>query len=168
MKLKLENIEHKNTIEALEVEKDKIEQEYKVKFDSVYMDQMTERETFVNSKNGLDQMYIELQKKILDESKQKLSLENELKTQQMMKSELEGALKLMDHSLVDKQNSINKLREQLEQVKGLNIELNTSLNGFDAEKKAINNELEAQTEKLKVTMTEIEQLKQSVKVRKFI
>jgi chromosome segregation ATPase len=69
-------------------------------------------------------MYIELQKKILEETKLRTSLENELNVQQTMKNELETALKLMDHSLTDKQDTINRLRDQLDQVKSLNLELN--------------------------------------------
>ena len=69
-------------------------------------------------------MYIELQKKILEETKLRTSLENELNLQQTMKNELEIALKLMDHSLTDKQDIINRLRDQLDQVKSLNLELN--------------------------------------------
>ena len=40
-----------------------------------------------------------------------------------MKNELETALKLMDHSLIDKQETINRLRDQLDQVKSLNLQI---------------------------------------------
>ena len=39
-----------------------------------------------------------------------------------MKTELESAIKLMDESLVDKQDLIEKLREQLTQVKQINLD----------------------------------------------
>ena len=39
-----------------------------------------------------------------------------------MKSELETAIKLMDASIIDKQDLIEKLREQLEQVKKINLD----------------------------------------------
>jgi hypothetical protein len=39
-----------------------------------------------------------------------------------MKTELESAIKLMDESLVDKQDLIEKLREQLTQVKEINLD----------------------------------------------
>jgi hypothetical protein len=40
-----------------------------------------------------------------------------------MKKELESAVKLMDKSLNEKQELVNKLREQLEQVKKINLDL---------------------------------------------
>ena len=39
-----------------------------------------------------------------------------------MKTEIETAIKLMDASLVDKQDLIVNLREQLEQVKKINLD----------------------------------------------
>ncbi len=164
MKYKVENLELLSRSETAEADKLKTEKEYKLKFDSIYMDQMTERETFLNSKNGLDQMYIELQKKIVEETKLRISAENELKTQDMMKSELETALKLMDHGLVDKEKSIQKLREQLDQVKAINLELNSKLNGFDAEKKALVSEVDECNEKLKTDIKMIEELNKTIKV----
>jgi hypothetical protein len=50
------------------------------------------------------------------------NLENELLSQTNMKTELESAIKLMDESLVDKQDLIEKLREQLTQVKEINLD----------------------------------------------
>jgi len=50
------------------------------------------------------------------------NLENELQSQATMKTELEGAIKLMDESLIDKQDLIEKLREQLTQVKEINLD----------------------------------------------
>jgi hypothetical protein len=164
MKYKLENLELLSRTESAEADQLKTEKEYKVKFESMFMDQMTERETFLKSKNGLDQMYIELQKKIVEETKVRISVENELKTQEMMKGELESALKLMDHGLVDKQNSINKLREQLDQVKAFNLELNGKLSGFEGEKKILVSELDECKDKVKAGTKEIEELKQKIKV----
>jgi hypothetical protein len=40
-----------------------------------------------------------------------------------MKSEQEAAIKLLDNSLKDKQEVINILREQLNQVKSINLDL---------------------------------------------
>lgn len=164
LEIKIEKLELKSKSEFLIEEKDKLEKEYKSKYDSIYMDQATERETFVQSKNGLDQMYIELQKKILEESKMKMSAENELKTQQMMKGELECALKLMDHSLAEKQSTITKLREQMDQVKALNLEMNGQLTEFDMERKAFNNLLERRQEELKNATRETEELKLMLEV----
>lgn len=164
---KVENLDLKAMSESLQADKDKLEHDYKVKYDSIYMDQMTERETFIQSRNGLDAMYMELQKKVVEESKSKISLENELKTQQIMKGELESALKLMDYSLVEKQGTVNKLREQLEQVKAINLEFNSKLQGFDAEKNALESDIELQRESLNKSLESAEDLKQKLKVELF-
>jgi hypothetical protein len=39
-----------------------------------------------------------------------------------MKAELESAIKLMDKGLIDKQDLIERLRDQLEQVKKMNLD----------------------------------------------
>ena len=84
-----------------------------------------------------------------------------------MKSELESALKLMDHSLVDKQSSVNKLREQLEQVKEINLELNSKLQGFNAEKSALTSQIDSQNERVKKTLELVENLRQKLTVSIF-
>ena len=110
-----------------------------MKYESLIQDHSVERDTFLASKSGLDQMYIELQKKIIEEGKTRLSLENELQTQKTLKEELEMAIKLMDNSLDEDKKTINKLREQLEQVKTLNLELNNEVQQL---RKQLNHELE--------------------------
>ena len=167
LEYKVENLDLKSTNESMQADRDKLEHDYKVKYDSLFMDQMTERQTFIQSRNGLDAMYIELQKKVVEESKNNLALENELKVQQIMKSELESALKLMDHSLVDKQSSVNKLREQLEQVKEINLELNSKLQGFNAEKSALTSQIDSQNERVKKTLELVENLRQKLTVSIF-
>ena len=49
--------------------------------------------------------------------------EAELKVQMIMKSELETAVKLLDKSLTEKTEFISHLRDQLEQVKKINLDL---------------------------------------------
>jgi DNA repair exonuclease SbcCD ATPase subunit len=102
-------------------------------------------------------MYIELQKKILEETKLRTSLENELTIQQTMKNELEIALKLMDHSLTDKQDIINRLRDQLDQVKSLNLELNQksiSLSQESSQDKEKLGKVSKENEELKINLNE--------------
>lgn len=154
---KLENKDLLNKLNTMELEKVKLEEEYKTKYDALINDHSIERETYLNSKSGLDSMYIELQKKILEETKLRTSLENEVTIQQTMKNELETALKLMDHSLIDKQETINRLRDQLDQVKSLNLELNqkniTLTQEYNQNKEKLNR-IEKENEELKVNLND--------------
>lgn len=155
---KSDNTDLKARLDKTETEKQEIENEYKQKYETLVNDHNLERETYLNSKAGLDSMYIELQKKILDEQKQRTSLENELTVQQAMKNELETALKLMDHSLTDKQDVINRLRDQLEQVKSINLELNEKSANLEQESNKTKlklNELNSENETLKQDLNRI-------------
>lgn len=154
---RLENTDLKSKLDSIELDRTQLEEEYKLKYDALNNDIKTERETFLSSKTGLDSMYIELQKKILDETKQRTNLENELTVQQTMKNELETALKLMDHSLIDKQDIIHRLRDQLDMVKSLNLELNQTCNTMkqenDQNKVKLNTFLK-ENEELKTSLNE--------------
>jgi hypothetical protein len=98
-----------------------------------------ERETFQSSKTGLDNLYLTLQIKLQDELKLRkvnkilnllLNLlfvnlkdtEKELEAEKIMKNELQSAIKIIEKSLIEKQELLDNLREQLEQVKSINLE----------------------------------------------
>jgi hypothetical protein len=51
------------------------------------------------------------------------NLEAELQTQNIIRSEQESAFKLIENSLKDKHEIVNILRDQLEQVKSINLDL---------------------------------------------
>ena len=51
------------------------------------------------------------------------SLEAEIQTHAIIKSEQDSALKLLENSLKDKHEIVNILRDQLEQVKCINLDL---------------------------------------------
>lgn len=67
--LKNENSALRIELDGFKIDKQNLEDELKTKIESVYNDIKVEREAFSSSKSGLDQMYIELQKKFLDETK---------------------------------------------------------------------------------------------------
>ena len=50
-------------------------------------------------------------------------LEAELQTYAMIKAEQDSAMRLLESSLKDKHDIVNILREQLEQVKFINLDL---------------------------------------------
>lgn len=54
-------------------------------------------------------------------------LEKELKLQMSMKAEMEMAMKLLEKDVHEKQETINSLRDQLEDIKHINLEMYTKL-----------------------------------------
>lgn len=122
-KIKIDNVELKAEIDLLNDQIKKIQDECKIKIDSVYQDVQAERDTFSLSKNSLDQMFIDLQKKFYEEQKNKSDLETELKTTSIIKDEQQIALRLLETELKDKNDLVKLLREQLEQVKAINLDL---------------------------------------------
>ena len=50
-------------------------------------------------------------------------LESELKLKETHATELESAIKILDQSILEKQDTITRLREQLDQVKCINLDL---------------------------------------------
>lgn len=70
------------------------------------------------------------------------NLEAELLTQTTIKNEQEAALKLLESSLNDKHEIINILREQLEQVKSINLDFVNDSQKNEMELKRLNKELD--------------------------
>lgn len=90
-------------INKIKEEKEKIENDSQKKLNSTIQDIELERETFLSSKSGLDIMCIDLQEKLQIENKTRIGLEKDLETQLSMRNELEVAKKLMETSLIEKQ-----------------------------------------------------------------
>lgn len=81
------------------------------------------------------------------------NLEAELQTTTTIKNEQEAALKLLESSMNDKHEIINILREQLENVKSINLDLVNEGQKNDIELKRLDKELEELKENLNQAMT---------------
>lgn len=68
------------------------------------------------------------------------NLESELKNQTAMKDELEFAVRLMEGSLNEKQILVSNLRDQLEKVKEINLDLVGQLQKLQTELSATSQE----------------------------
>jgi hypothetical protein len=68
-------------------------------------------------------------------------LESELESQMTMKNELEFAVRLMEGSLSEKQILVTNLREQLDRVKEINLDLVGQLQKLQTELGATSQEL---------------------------
>ncbi|XP_053392921.1 RUN and FYVE domain-containing protein 2-like isoform X2 [Mercenaria mercenaria] len=90
-----------------------------------------ERQTYLQSRAGLDDMYAEVKKKLDEEIHLRLDVERELELQISMKQEIEMALQLLEKDIHEKQDSIIGLRKQLEDVKNINLQMYEKLETCD-------------------------------------
>ncbi|XP_057592516.1 RUN and FYVE domain-containing protein 2 isoform X3 [Hippopotamus amphibius kiboko] len=124
------------------------------------VDVETELQTYKHSRQGLDEMYNEARRQLRDESQLRQDVENELAVQVSMKHEIELAMKLLEKDIHEKQDTLIGLRQQLEEVKAINIEMYQKLQGSEddlKEKNEIIARLEEKTNKITATMRQLEQ-----------
>ncbi|KFR04390.1 RUN and FYVE domain-containing protein 1, partial [Nipponia nippon] len=80
-------------------------------------------DTYKQSRQGLDEMYSDVWKQLKEEKKIRLELEKELELQIGMKTEMEIAMKLLEKDTHEKQDTLVALRQQLEEVKAINLQM---------------------------------------------
>nr|XP_033782762.1 RUN and FYVE domain-containing protein 1 isoform X3 [Geotrypetes seraphini] len=123
-------------------------------------DTKLELDTYKQSRQGLDEMYNEIWHQLKEEKRICMELEKELKLQTGMKTEMEIAMKLLEKDTHEKQDALGALRQQLDEVKAIHLQL------FDKVKSAetsvqLQNELisslEVKTNYLIPTSKEMEQ-----------
>ncbi|XP_052052564.1 RUN and FYVE domain-containing protein 1 isoform X2 [Apodemus sylvaticus] len=86
-------------------------------------DTKVELETYKQTRQGLDEMYSDVWKQLKEEKKVRLELEKELELQIGMKTEMEIAMKLLEKDTHEKQDTLAALRQQLEEVKAINLQM---------------------------------------------
>ncbi|XP_068927590.1 RUN and FYVE domain-containing protein 2 isoform X2 [Petaurus breviceps papuanus] len=124
------------------------------------VDVETELQTYKQSRQGLDEMYNEARRQLREESQLRQDVENELMVQVSMKHEIELAMKLLEKDIHEKQDTLIGLRQQLEDVKAINIEMYQKLQGSEEgvkEKNEIIGRLEEKTSKITAAMKRLEQ-----------
>uniref|UniRef100_A0A2K5RUY1 RUN domain-containing protein n=1 Tax=Cebus imitator TaxID=2715852 RepID=A0A2K5RUY1_CEBIM len=130
------------------------------------VDVETELQTCKHSCQGLDEMYNEARRQLRDESQLRQNVANELAVQVSMKHEIELAMKLLEKDIHEKQDTLIGLRQQLEEVKAINIEMYQKLQASEdglKEKNEIIARLEEKTNKITAAMRQLEQrLQQSL------
>uniref|UniRef100_A0A3P9LR05 RUN and FYVE domain containing 2 n=1 Tax=Oryzias latipes TaxID=8090 RepID=A0A3P9LR05_ORYLA len=82
-----------------------------------------ERDTYKQSRQGLDEMYNEARRQLKEECQLRQDVENELVVQVSMKQEMELAMKLLEKDIHEKQDTLIGLRQQLDEVKAINVEM---------------------------------------------
>uniref|UniRef100_A0A8C5C0C9 RUN and FYVE domain containing 2 n=1 Tax=Gadus morhua TaxID=8049 RepID=A0A8C5C0C9_GADMO len=119
----------KNNIIKLQEENQQLRSENKLDSKGVVSVQLTqgdvtvERDTYKQSRQGLDEMYNEAQRQLKEECQLRQDVENELVVQVSMKQEMELAMKLLEKDIHEKQDTLIGLRHQLDEVKTINVEM---------------------------------------------
>uniref|UniRef100_A0A7N8XEE3 RUN and FYVE domain containing 2 n=1 Tax=Mastacembelus armatus TaxID=205130 RepID=A0A7N8XEE3_9TELE len=123
-------------------------------------DMSVERDTYKQSRQGLDEMYNEARRQLKEECQLRQDVENELVVQVSMKQEMELAMKLLEKDIHEKQDTLIGLRQQLDEVKAINVEMYQKMQSSDEEMKKKNdmiNLLEEKTNQITATMKQLEQ-----------
>nr|XP_026693681.1 zinc finger (FYVE)-7 isoform X3 [Ciona intestinalis] len=120
----------------------------------------TERETLRKSKAGLDEMYTQIQKQLKHETQMRMEVEKELELQMSLKSELDVAMKLLEKDIFAKQDGLVTLREQLDNVKAINMDVYNKLQAksiLEEEKNKTIAKLENETRSLAKKVSTLQQ-----------
>ncbi|XP_062856638.1 RUN and FYVE domain-containing protein 1 [Trichomycterus rosablanca] len=109
--------------EKLRQENDNILQTSQRKEAVTLQDSQVELETYKQSRQGLDEMYNVVWKQYKEENRIRQELQKELELQVGLKQEMEVAMKLLEKDIHEKQDTLGALRQQLDQVKTLNLQM---------------------------------------------
>ncbi|TSO15284.1 RUN and FYVE domain-containing protein 1 [Bagarius yarrelli] len=86
-------------------------------------DSQVELETYKQTRQGLDEMYNVVWKQYKEEKRIRQELQKELELQVGLKQEMEVAMKLLEKDIHEKHDTLAALRQQLDQVKTLNLQM---------------------------------------------
>ncbi|XP_052773317.1 RUN and FYVE domain-containing protein 2-like isoform X1 [Mya arenaria] len=128
---KNEIIELKEEKDVAESQRDTILHVHKHHIEESKKDIDVERQTYQQSRAGLDEMYADVKKRLDEEIQLRLDVEKEMELQISMKQEIEMALQLLEKDIHEKQDTIIGLRKQLEDVKNINLQMYDKLEHCD-------------------------------------
>ncbi|XP_037762002.1 RUN and FYVE domain-containing protein 1 isoform X8 [Chelonia mydas] len=123
-------------------------------------DTKIELDTYKQSRQGLDEMYSDVWNQLKEEKKIRMELEKELELQIGMKTEMEIAMKLLEKDTHEKQDTLVALRQQLEEVKAINLQMfHKSQNSESSlqQKKETISSFEGKTNQMMSTMKQMEE-----------
>uniref|UniRef100_A0A671N915 RUN and FYVE domain-containing protein 1-like n=1 Tax=Sinocyclocheilus anshuiensis TaxID=1608454 RepID=A0A671N915_9TELE len=109
--------------EQLKQENANILQSSQRKEEVTLQDSQVELETYRQTRQGLDEMYSVVWKQYKEEKRIRQELQKELELQIGLKQEMEVAMKLLEKDTHEKQDTLVVLRQQLDQVKNLNLQM---------------------------------------------
>ncbi|XP_029518429.1 RUN and FYVE domain-containing protein 1 isoform X4 [Oncorhynchus nerka] len=146
--------------ETLRHENETIVQSSQKKEEATMEDSAVELETYRQTRQGLDEMYSVVWKQYQEEKRIRQELERELKLQVGLKQEMEMAMRLLEKDTHEKQDTLQALRQQLDQVKTLNLQMFHKTQDCEREaqrKEEEEGQLEEKMNQMETTIKEMEQ-----------
>ncbi|XP_020742491.2 RUN and FYVE domain-containing protein 1 isoform X2 [Odocoileus virginianus] len=129
-------------------------------------DTKIELETYKQTRQGLDEMYNDVWKQLKEERKARLELEKELELQIGMKTEMEIAMKLLEKDTHEKQDTLVALRQQLEEVKAINLQMFHKVQNAESSLQQKNEAITSFEEKTNQVMSSMKQMEESASLEK--
>uniref|UniRef100_A0A8C9BUC5 RUN and FYVE domain-containing protein 1 n=1 Tax=Phocoena sinus TaxID=42100 RepID=A0A8C9BUC5_PHOSS len=129
-------------------------------------DTKVELETYKQTRQGLDEMYNDVWKQLKEEKKARLELEKELELQIGMKTEMEIAMKLLEKDTHEKQDTLVALRQQLEEVKAINLQMFHKVQNAESSLQQKNEAITSFEEKTNQVMSSMKQMEESSSLEK--
>uniref|UniRef100_A0A8C0MHT9 RUN and FYVE domain-containing protein 1 n=1 Tax=Canis lupus familiaris TaxID=9615 RepID=A0A8C0MHT9_CANLF len=129
-------------------------------------DTKVELETYKQTRQGLDEMYSDVWKQLKEEKKVRLELEKELELQIGMKTEMEIAMKLLEKDTHEKQDTLVALRQQLEEVKAINLQMFHKVQNAESCLQQKNDAITSFEEKNNQVMSSMKQMEESSSLEK--
>uniref|UniRef100_A0A4W4DY32 RUN and FYVE domain containing 1 n=2 Tax=Electrophorus electricus TaxID=8005 RepID=A0A4W4DY32_ELEEL len=128
LQVKMDSLEKTNSklIEELSAATDRINslrEEQEQLQEVTLQDSQVELETYRQTRQGLDEMYNVVWKQYKEEKRIRQELQKELELQVGLKQEMEVAMKLLEKDIHEKKDTLAALRQQLDQVKSLNLNM---------------------------------------------
>ncbi|XP_059773895.1 RUN and FYVE domain-containing protein 1 isoform X4 [Balaenoptera ricei] len=123
-------------------------------------DTKVELETYKQTRQGLDEMYNDVWKQLKEEKKARLELEKELELQIGMKTEMEIAMKLLEKDTHEKQDTLVALRQQLEEVKAINLQMFHKVQNAESSLQQKNEAITSFEEKTNQVMSSMKQMQE--------
>uniref|UniRef100_A0A8C2FSN1 RUN and FYVE domain containing 1 n=1 Tax=Cyprinus carpio TaxID=7962 RepID=A0A8C2FSN1_CYPCA len=149
------------TVTDLQAKMDSLEKTNSKLIEEVTLqDSQAELETYRQTRQGLDEMYNVVWKQYKEEKRIRQELQKELELQIGLKQEMEVAMKLLEKDTREKQDTLVALRQQLDHVKNLNLQMfnKAQESGRVAQKKVEDmQELEEKMIQMEAAMKELEQ-----------
>uniref|UniRef100_A0A673VT07 RUN and FYVE domain containing 1 n=1 Tax=Salmo trutta TaxID=8032 RepID=A0A673VT07_SALTR len=146
--------------ETLRHENETIVQSNQKKEEATLEDSAVELETYRQTRQGLDEMYSVVWKQYQEEKRIRQELERELELQVGLKQEMEMAMRLLEKDTHEKQETLQALRQQLDQVKTLNLQMFHKTQDCEREaqrKEEEEGQLEEKINQMETTIKEMEQ-----------
>ncbi|XP_073913559.1 RUN and FYVE domain-containing protein 1 isoform X2 [Castor canadensis] len=129
-------------------------------------DTKVELETYKQTRQGLDEMYSDVWKQLKEEKRVRLELEKELELQIGMKMEMEIAMKLLEKDTHEKQDTLVALRQQLEEVKAINLQMFHKVQNAESSLQQKNEAITSFEGKTNQVMSSMKQMEESSSLEK--